>query len=88
MMKKNDHWLVKKTTIRKLWLIFFIILSIAILSNFFVIQYNNFGIDSTFGFYSWYGFFACVILVLVAKILGYLIKRPDNFYKKKEENEE
>jgi len=32
------------------------------------------------GFYAGYGFFGCVLLVLVAKLLRRVLKRPGNYY--------
>jgi len=32
------------------------------------------------GFYAGYGFFGCVLLVLVAKLLRRFLKRPENYY--------
>ena len=37
-------------------------------------------LDGTFGFGAWYGFGACVLMVLVSRVLGWLLKRPDTYY--------
>lgn len=34
------------------------------------------------GFYAVYGFVGCVLLVLIAKLLRRLVKRPENYYGK------
>ena len=34
------------------------------------------------GFYAVYGFVGCVLLVLIAKLLRRLVKRPENYYDK------
>tara|TARA_Y100001935_G_scaffold253361_1_gene259369 strand:+ start:1276 stop:1536 length:261 start_codon:yes stop_codon:yes gene_type:complete len=86
MTQQKEHWLTKKITIKFTWIIFFIMLILTLLMNFFVQQYNFFWIDGTFGFYAWYGFLVCVGLVLFSKILSMLISRPDDYYS--EENEE
>ena len=36
--------------------------------------------DSWRGFYPVYGFVGCTLLVLIAKLLRKLVKRPENFY--------
>jgi len=45
-----------------------------------VSHHPYFAVDGSFGFGAWYGFAACVALVLVAKALGVVLKRPDTFY--------
>ncbi|WP_197911793.1 hypothetical protein [Kineobactrum salinum] len=39
-----------------------------------------FGIDSWFGFGALFGFLSCVLMVIVAKLLGAILKRPDDYY--------
>ncbi len=48
------HWLVKPETIRRLWIVFGVILAGIAAGDFFVDHYEHFGIDGTFGFYAWY----------------------------------
>ena len=36
--------------------------------------------DVVFGFYAWFGFLACVILVAAALALGKIVKRHDTYY--------
>jgi hypothetical protein len=33
-----------------------------------------------FGFYGWFGFVACVALVLIAKQLRRIVMRPEDYY--------
>lgn len=80
MKPDNDHWLVRPRTITKLWWIFSAILAGTVLCDLFVTHHPHFGIDGTFGFGAWYGFIACVVLVLLAKGLGLVLKRPDTYY--------
>lgn len=40
----------------------------------------HFAIDGSFGFYSWFGFVTCVAMVAVAKFIGIVLKRKDNYY--------
>ena len=43
-------------------------------------HHPHFGLDGTFGFGAWFGFAACVALIVFAKALGALLKRPDTYY--------
>lgn len=76
----QDHWLVRPGTIRTLWIVFAIILAAVVLVDLAIEHHPYFGVDGTFGFGAWFGFFSCVALVLFAKALGALLKRPDTYY--------
>jgi len=76
----REHWLVRAKTIRLMWRGGFVVLALTVLSELLVESYSSFGIDGTFGFYAWFGFAACVAMVLFAKGLGVFIKRPDTYY--------
>jgi hypothetical protein len=39
-----------------------------------------FGFDGWFGFGAVYGFVSCLLMVLLAKLLGVVLKRPENYY--------
>lgn len=76
----EPHWLVRPSTIRKLWIGFSLVLLITLFAQFFVHIHDYFTVDAEFGFYAAFGFFSCVAMVVVAKLLGLLLKRPDDFY--------
>lgn len=77
----DDHWLVRPGTIRKLWIGFIVVLALTVLADAFVSHDAHFGIDGSFGFAAWYGFLACTGLILVAKLIGLFLKRPDDYYR-------
>ncbi len=79
------HWLVKPGTIRAIWIGFGIVLAGLVAGDFFVHHHEHFGIDGSFGFYAWYGFGTCVLMVVGAKLLGVFLKRADTYYGKKGE---
>lgn len=74
------HWLVRRKTIRLLWWIFSTILALTLLAQFFVHIHEYFSVDGWPGFYAIFGFLTCVAMVLFAKVLGFVLKRPENFY--------
>lgn len=76
----DDNWLVRDSTIRLLWVIFAIILAATVLADFFIHPHPFFTLDGTFGFGAWFGFLSCVVLILFAKALGFVLKRPDTYY--------
>ena len=79
------HWLVKPETIRRIWVVFGVILAALVAGDLLVHHHEHFGIDGVFGFYAWYGFGTCVLMVVGAKLLGFLLKRPDGYYQGNEE---
>ena len=76
----KDHWLVRESTIKGLWAAFIVVLTLTVSADFWVEHHAVFGIDGSFGFGAWYGFLSCVVLVLIAKALATLLKRPDTYY--------
>jgi hypothetical protein len=40
-----------------------------------------FGIDAWYGFGAAFGFFSCLLMVIVARGLGLLLKRDENYYR-------
>jgi hypothetical protein len=78
---KTDHWLVQAATIQWLWRIFIVVLVLTVLAQFALPVKGYFGIDGWFGFGAFYGFLACLAMVLVAKALGFLLKRDEDYYR-------
>jgi hypothetical protein len=76
----SDHWLTRPETIRRLWIVFIVVLTATVLADLAVEHHPMFGIDGTFGFGAWYGFASCVALIVFAKALGVVLKRPDSYY--------
>jgi hypothetical protein len=75
-----EHWLDDKRNIKLLWRGFLVILALSVLAEAFVDLHPRFEIERWFGFHAGYGFLACLAMILVAKGLGLLLKRPDRYY--------
>ena len=54
--------------------------AIAAAADFFIARHVDHPWESLFGFYAFYGFFACVILVLVAKEMRKIVRRKEDYY--------
>lgn len=76
----NDRWLARPATVRLLWRVFLVVLAFVVLAELLVHRHLVIGIDGVFGFSAVYGFASCVVLVFFAKALGFLLKRPDDYY--------
>ena len=79
-MAQDKHWLVRPRTIGWLWVIFIGILVLTIIAELLVHLHGHFGIDETLAFHAWYGFGSCVAMIVIAKVLGIFLKRPDTYY--------
>lgn len=77
----SDHWLARPRTIRWLWRIFVAILALTVIAQLVVEVHPHFGLEGFFGFNALYGFIACAALILVARAIGALLKRPDRYYR-------
>lgn len=74
------HWLSRPETVRRLWVAFAVVLALSVAIEALVHMHPRFRIEGWFGFHAGYGFLACVGMVLFAKGLGVLLKRPDGYY--------
>ena len=76
----SDHWLVRPETIALLWKVLIVVLALTVLAQLFIPVKGYFVVDGWFGFVAAFGFISCLIMVLVAKGLGYVLKRDDDYY--------
>ena len=85
LMIGGDAWTTtgssRESTIRRLWIVFAVVLAATVLVDLVIdARIRYFGLDGTFGFGAWFGFASCVALIVVAKALGVILKRPDTYY--------
>ena len=76
----NDHWLVRPGSIRLMWWAGSGLLALTVLAQVFIPVKGYFGVDSWPAFGAVFGFASCVLMVLVAKVLGWVLKRPEDYY--------
>lgn len=76
----DRHWLTRPKTVRGLWWAFAAVLALTVVVQFAIPVKGKFDLESTFAFGAWYGFGACVVMVLAARVLGWWLKRPDDYY--------
>ena len=84
-MSQQKHWLYREENRRTLWYIVLILAVISVIPEFFMHHHGNFeaqgiNLDSQSGFYPWIGFVSCAVLILIAKLFSYVIKRKDDYY--------
>ncbi|KAA6187686.1 hypothetical protein F2Q65_00100 [Thiohalocapsa marina] len=84
-MSEKRHWLYRKENLPKLWALQILILALALAPEFFIQHHahvagSDFRLDTGFGFFAWYGFVTCALMVVGAKLLGIFLKREDTYY--------
>ncbi|RPI42810.1 MAG: hypothetical protein EHM59_16945 [Betaproteobacteria bacterium] len=79
-MKK--HWLDKPANVRGLWRGFLAVLAGLLVLELGVALHPHFAVDAIFGFHAWYGLLACAAMIAVAKALGLVLRRPDDYYER------
>ncbi len=79
--KVGTHALYKPAVQKKLWIVSLIGLALLTFGDLLIHGHPHFGIDGTFGFFSWYGFITCAAMVIVAKfVMGKILSRKDTYY--------
>ena len=78
----DEHWLVRPATIKRLWIVFGAVLTATVLAELVFPLERHFTVERVFGFYALYGFIACVAMILAARALGALLKRPESYYER------
>ena len=76
----KPHWLDEPRNVRLLWRGFLAVLAATVLVELAVTLHPHFSVESLFGFHAAYGFLACLAMIVVAKGLGVLLKRRDDYY--------
>lgn len=78
--KRDGHFLARRETLRAVRIASAVALALVVLAELVVERHPYFGIDEPFGFYAWFGFGACVAMVLIARLIGRILKRADDYY--------
>ena len=77
---RDDHWLAHPSTIRLLWRVFAAVLVLLVAAQAVIPVKGYFRVDGWFGFGAAYGFLSCLLMVVVAKVLGVFLKRDEGYY--------
>jgi hypothetical protein len=63
-----------------MWKIFIAVLAATVAAQLFIESHPHFAVEGLFAWNALYGFLACAALILVARALGLLLKRRDDYY--------
>lgn len=79
--QETKDWVYRESTKRKLMALLVIACVVSVGLEVLVKEKPpKFGIDGTFGFYALLAFISCTLMVVLAKLLGFVLKAPTNFY--------
>jgi hypothetical protein len=76
----KKHMFDNPRNIKRVIYALYIVCGLSILAEFFTYRHVDHPWEALFGFYSLYGFVACVILVLIAKELRKITMRSEGYY--------
>ncbi len=79
-MNPRSHWLDEPRNVRRLWRGYLAVLAVVVVAELAVALHPHFRVDAIFGFHAAYGFLACAAMILVARALGWVLKRRDTYY--------
>ncbi|PID47308.1 MAG: hypothetical protein CSB47_00790 [Proteobacteria bacterium] len=83
--QKQQHWLYRAENRRKFWYTLIALMALSLLPELFLHHHAHFAdqgilLEAQPGFYPWFGFVSCAIMVLIAKLLSFVLKRKDDYY--------
>ena len=81
MKKRVYDWFDHPKNIRRLRIGFYAVLVLTVVPDFFLHKHVLFSpVEAWPGFYALFGFISCVVIILVSKLLGFVLKRPEDYY--------
>ena len=82
MNETKTYWLERKENVTKVYWAVWVVCGALLLVDPLIHKHEAFGFAEWFGFFGFFGFVACFGLVLAAKMLRRVIKRPEDYYER------
>ena len=82
MQNEPQYWLDRKENVTTVYRTVWGIGAVLLLAELFLHRHEDFGFAAWFAFYALFGFVACVTLVLTAKALRRILRRPEDYYER------
>ena len=80
MNRERKYIFDKPENVKRLLRLLYVACALLVAVDLFMHRHVEHTWESLWGFYALYGFAACVSLVLLAKLLRRLLKRPEGYY--------
>ncbi len=77
---EKQSFLERPGAIRILWILLWAVCGLTLVPELFIERHPHFSFDGFFGFAAVLGFVACALLILIAKGLGFFLKRKVDYY--------
>ncbi len=85
--KETKDWIYRSSSKRLLMALLMLACAASVAAELLVGErHAKFGIDGFFGFYALLGFISCTVMIFLAKILGFVLKAPTDYYGDTEAN--
>ena len=78
--KERKYWLDKPRNVTRVFWSLCAVCGLLFVADAFYEKHPNFEAEGWFGFFGIFGFVACIGLVLAAKGLRVILKRPEDYY--------
>ena len=82
MAEGKRYWLDSPANVTRLYRGVWTVGIVLLLLDLVIHRHAEIGLDALLGFYCFYGFVACVALVLTAKALRRVLMRPEDYYER------
>ena len=82
MTESKTYWLDSSKNVTKLFHGLWVVCLALVAIDLFMHRHEDFDFARLFGFHAFYGFFACVALVLIAKQLRRVLMRDEDYYER------
>lgn len=77
---EENTWFDKPANVKKIIAALIIVCALLLVAEFFYEKHAHFAAEEWFGFYAFYGFIMCVLLVLAAKVMRVVLMRGEDYY--------
>ena len=78
-------YLDEPKNIKKLRMVLYLSLIVVVILEFILIEHEHIELSPEYiaefpAFHAFYGFIACILIILVSKFIGYLVMRKEDYY--------
>lgn len=77
---ERSYWLDQPRNVDRVAYALYAVCAVIVVADALYVKHPYFDFEYLFGFHAWYGFVACVALVLIAKQMRRVVKRDETYY--------
>ena len=80
MNTEKKYWLDDPRNVNKIVYTLYVVCALLVGADFLYHKHTHFDFEKWLGIYGWFGFTACVGLVMAAKVMRKVLKREEDYY--------